>query len=203
VRGGLPLFEPRDHGTGVVLTCQCTHNPGKLLAPRSNLGSTNGAPKRAYHGLNVQIEPLRIGQSDLNTKRILDLMAVSQDDGPMPLYLHTVHRILREMRTEQQKTEIAFDYQNFKRRLMDSAMSPTQLGPLNQRLDTLESFMPRQTAVGQVAIGNGNDWTSVVRSTYAPFTLISDRNSTAASLSSISHALVLRPKGLACYSTFV
>jgi hypothetical protein len=54
---------------------------------------------------NVRVEPLLLRQSDLNTKRILDLMAVKSDDGPMPLYLHTVYRILREMRMEQQREE--------------------------------------------------------------------------------------------------
>ncbi|KAM0124285.1 hypothetical protein ACHAO1_011086 [Botrytis cinerea] len=97
--------------------------------------------KRVYSGLNVQIEPLRINESDLNTKRMLDLMAISQDDGPIPLYLHMVSRILRDMHIEQQETETSFDYQSFKRRLMGTGMTSAQLGPLNQRLDTLESFM--------------------------------------------------------------
>ncbi|KAM0126316.1 hypothetical protein ACHAO1_010128 [Botrytis cinerea] len=106
--------------------------------------------KRAYNGLNVRIEPLHINESDLNTKRMLDLMAVSQDDGPMPLYLHMVSRILREMRIEQQEAETSFDYQSFKLRLMDTGMTPAQLGPLNQRLDTLESFMLKaQTGADQ------------------------------------------------------
>jgi len=109
-------------------------------------------------------------------------MAVSQDDGPMPLYLHTVYRILREMRIEQQEAGTAFDYQDFKLRLMDTAMTPTQLGPLKQRLDMLESFMPpAQTAVKQTyskgkgrskkktADRDGNDWTSVVCSTHTLF----------------------------------
>ena len=103
---------------------------------------------------------------------------MSQDDGPMPLYLHTVYRILRDMRIEQQEAGMAFDYQSFKRRLTDTAMTPTQLGPLNQRLDILESFMPKgQTAIEQIfmrkrekqgAARNGNDWISVVCSTYIP-----------------------------------
>ncbi|KAF8851655.1 hypothetical protein BDZ45DRAFT_707791 [Acephala macrosclerotiorum] len=123
--------------------------------------------KQTYRDLNVQVEPLQISQSDLTTKRMLDLMAVSQDDKPMPLYLHTLHRILHEMRIEQQEAGTAFNYQSFKRRLMDTPMSPAQLGPLNQRLDMLESFMPKaQTAVrragsNKMAARAGNDWTSV------------------------------------------
>ena len=123
--------------------------------------------------MNVQIEPLRIQQSDLNTKRMLDLMAVNRDDGPMPLYMHTVNRILREMRVVQQNIPGAtFDYSRFKDLIMASDLTPAQLGPLNQRLDTLESFMPcGQTNHGKSAVRSGkskgsdqvgNDWTSQV-----------------------------------------
>ncbi|RDL39289.1 uncharacterized protein BP5553_03629 [Venustampulla echinocandica] len=91
---------------------------------------------------NIKVEPLRISEGDLNTKRMLDLMAVSRDDGPMPLYLHAVYRILREMRIEQQEMGTAFNYASFKERLAQTAMTPAQLGPLHQRLETLESFMP-------------------------------------------------------------
>ncbi|KUJ12771.1 uncharacterized protein LY89DRAFT_592320, partial [Mollisia scopiformis] len=122
--------------------------------------------KRTYLGMNVQIEPLRINQSDLNTKRMLDLMAVSSDDGPMPLYLHAINRILREMRMVQQQTNGSFNYAEFKRLVADCNMTPGQLAPLTQRLDTLESFMPRsQTQVDNKEQArkkkneSGNDWT--------------------------------------------
>lgn len=123
------------------------------------------SPKRTYHALAVQIEPLRISQEDLNTKRMLDLMAVSHDDGPMPLYLHAVYRILREMRIEQQETGSSFSYVNFKSRVEQTAMTPAQLGPLTQRLDTLESFLPKKQVGSMVAKGKatavdwyGNNW---------------------------------------------
>lgn len=124
--------------------------------------------------MNVQIESLRIDQSDLNTKRMLDLMAVSHDNGPMPLYLHTVNRVLREMCLEQQESGVAFNYNKFKLQIMAAALSPTQLGPLNQRLDMLESFMPdAQTRATQFTYGksrankkmvttSGSNWTPVV-----------------------------------------
>lgn len=103
-------------------------------------------------------------------------MAVSKDDGPMPLYMHTVKRILKEMRMVQQATGETFCYSRFKDLIMDCELSPAQLGPLNQRLDTLESFMPNdQTIFGSTAArkgkgkGNGqrveqvgNDWSSQV-----------------------------------------
>lgn len=93
--------------------------------------------------MNVQIEPLRIDQRDLDTKRMLDLMAVNPENGPMPLYLHAINRILREMRIQQQADGINahFKYALFKQKLDAENMTPAQLVPLQQRLDTLESFM--------------------------------------------------------------
>ncbi|KFY83986.1 hypothetical protein V500_09690 [Pseudogymnoascus sp. VKM F-4518 (FW-2643)] len=116
---------------------------------------------------NVTVEPLRISEENLNTKRMLDLMAVSRGDGPMPLYLHAVYRILREMRIEQQETGTGFSYSTFKDRIARTEMTPAQLSPLTQRLDTLESFMPNsQTGAilprrkGKPVRQYGNDWTS-------------------------------------------
>lgn len=77
---------------------------------------------------------------------MLDLMAVGQGDGPIPLYMHTVQRILREMRMDQQQLGGGFEYYVFKQKLLGSNLTPAQLEPLNQRLDTLESFMPRAQA---------------------------------------------------------
>jgi hypothetical protein len=94
--------------------------------------------------LNVDISILQVNQADLNTKRILDLMAVNQDDGPMPLYMHTVKRILREMRTLQQQCGSTFNYNDFKQQVIDSPLTPAQVEPLKQRLDILESFMPKE-----------------------------------------------------------
>lgn len=99
---------------------------------------------------------------------MMDLMAVNQDDGPIPLYLHTVTRILRDMRVKQQTTGDAFSYGEFKSQLLSENLTPAQLVPLNQRLDTLESFMsllqtemPRRK--GKKAVNkSGTDWTSEV-----------------------------------------
>ncbi|KAL5344902.1 hypothetical protein ACLOAV_009855 [Pseudogymnoascus australis] len=117
--------------------------------------------------ISDEVEPLRISEENLNTKRMLDLMAVSRGDGPMPLYLHAVNRILREMRIEQQEMGTGFSYAIFKDRIDETEMSPAQLSPLAQRLDTLESFMPNtQTGAklprqkGRPVRQYGNDWAS-------------------------------------------
>lgn len=119
-----------------------------------------------YSKFNVQVSPLQIDQEHLNTKRMLDLMAVGQDNGPVPLYIHTVKRILREMRMSQQQSRTGFDYQEFKRRITLSGLNSSQLAPLSQRLDTLESFMPQtQTRYTNMKKKrpHGSDWKPKVR----------------------------------------
>lgn len=105
---------------------------------------------------------------------MLDLMAVNPDNGPMPLYLHAINTILRKMRLDDQKNggSAPFNYKEFKRLVDDCKMTPAQLMPLQQRLDTLESFMhlekPKvpngksKEKQYQKAL-DGNDWTLKVR----------------------------------------
>lgn len=95
---------------------------------------------------HVVVEELRVNESDLNTQRMLDLMAVSSIQGSMPLYLHVVIRILRELRIEQQATGTSFNYGKFKIALDAEALNEGQLAPLQQRLETLESFMVHEQA---------------------------------------------------------
>lgn len=63
-----------------------------------------------YEGLpNVKVQELRLSQSDLNTQRMLDLMAISSvQGGSLPLYFHVVIRILRELRLQQQQNGGSF-----------------------------------------------------------------------------------------------
>ncbi|TVY83558.1 hypothetical protein LSUE1_G003602 [Lachnellula suecica] len=134
----------------------------RVLCAPTNIGTI----KKAYHQFkNVTIEPLRINQTDLNTKRMLDLMSVTTNEGSMPLYIHTIYRILRSMRLVQQERRGTFDYMLFKEMIDAAKLHPSQLGPLQQRLDTLESFMPSgQTAAPRphargLPVLPGNDWT--------------------------------------------
>ncbi|KAK6860011.1 hypothetical protein PG995_003647 [Apiospora arundinis] len=98
--------------------------------------------KRTYSKLpGVTVEELRLRESDLNTKRMLDLMQVG--GGSMPLYMHVIQRLLRDMRLEQQKTGTDFNYFRFRQGLTREDLTQQQSIPLQQRLDTLESFMVR------------------------------------------------------------
>ena len=135
-----------------------------------------------YARFNVQVEPLQIDQSGLNTKRMLDLMAVGQEKGPIPLYVHTVQRILREMRLLQQEDGSPFDYHMFKRKILAADLLPGQLEPLKQRLETLESFMPCQQVRSQgkskkwkgKAQMSGSSWTPEVRSEFSHNTQVTN-----------------------------
>lgn len=111
------------------------------------------------------METLRIDQTDLDTKRMMDLMAVSSvQGGGIPLYLHVVQRILRDLRIEQQERSTAFNYREFKKRLMNEDLAAGQLGPLQQRLDTLESFMVKEQVANasgksvKLKLSKGNNW---------------------------------------------
>lgn len=100
---------------------------------------------------------------------MLDLMAVNVENGPMPLYLHSINRILREMRIEQQALGGSFKYAEFKKRVEDTDLTLHQKVALEQRLDTLESFMDKsQTTLMGTKVSKkretkqvvgGNDWT--------------------------------------------
>lgn len=139
----------------------------------------------------------------------MDLMAVNQDDGPIPLYLHTVCRILRDMRVKQQTTGHAFSYGEFKNQLLSEALTPAQLIPLNQRLDTLESFMssvqtetPRKK--GKKAVDqSGTNWTSEVCDSKLALLIIFDKCSRVTLQLSISRAHVSLLRAPAHFLIFV
>ncbi|KAL2886709.1 hypothetical protein HOO65_060539 [Ceratocystis lukuohia] len=100
--------------------------------------------KKIYASLpKVSVQELRFSQDNLNTKRMLNLM-VASSGGRMPLYLHTVMRILRELRISQQQRGGAFNYQEFKDAIKAQPLTKEQSAPLQQRLETLESFMVKQ-----------------------------------------------------------
>ncbi|KMQ81326.1 aaa-like domain protein [Lasius niger] len=102
---------------------------------------------------------------------MLDLMAVSSVQGATPLYLHVVTRILRDLRMQQQATNEPFNYAAFRRALDAEELTPGQLAPLKQRLDTLESFMvqqqvaktKRKKGLAENSVNRGgSDWTPKV-----------------------------------------
>lgn len=114
----------------------------------------------------MTVEALRLDQSDLNTKRMMELMVF---DRAQPLYASVVQRILRDMRLAQQDKPSSFNYREFRNKLDDEPLSQDQKRGLQQRLDSLESFMVAEqvkpfawnkSAKGSVR--TGTDWTPKV-----------------------------------------
>ncbi len=92
-------------------------------------------------------------------------------ESGMPLYVHVILRILRELRISQQSSGTLFNYAEFKRMVEAESLTRDQLVSLHQRLDTLESFMvtDKVTAVRngkkvkvETKIGLGTDWSPKV-----------------------------------------
>ncbi|KAK4177555.1 hypothetical protein QBC36DRAFT_184757 [Triangularia setosa] len=115
----------------------------RVLCPPTNIQTMQKIYSRFPH---ITVEELRINEADLNTGRMLDLMAVSSIQGNLPLYLHVAQRILRDLRILQQATNSGFDYSAFKKAIDLEDLTEQQVAPLKQRLDTLESFMVHSQA---------------------------------------------------------
>lgn len=117
---------------------------------------------------NVTVQELHLDETDLDTRRMLDLMAISSiQGGGMPLYLHVVTRILRQLRIAQQASDSTFNYRAFKQALDNEDLTPGQRVPLQQRLETLESFMaaeqvPVAQAGGSKKKNKGKENTALV-----------------------------------------
>ncbi|CAJ2510318.1 Uu.00g050210.m01.CDS01 [Anthostomella pinea] len=169
----LPERHPEKNELDEILSAPLFTYPVLKHAQNLSSGSSRGSPQYALfagdvEGLdtystfdNVKVEELRLNESDLNTKRMLDLMAFG--DKNQPLYLQVILRILRDMRIAQQKTRSTFKYDDFVQKIKREALAPDQMRPLNQRLDTLESFIaPRQGRLEACTSNTtGTDWTPI------------------------------------------
>ncbi|RDA83639.1 hypothetical protein CP532_4663 [Ophiocordyceps camponoti-leonardi (nom. inval.)] len=126
----------------------------RVLCPPTNMARI----KDIYSKLpNLTVETLQLDERDLNTKRMLDLMAVSSvQGGGMPLYLHVITRILRDLRIEQQQTGGSFNYAKFRSAIANEDLTPAQMAPLQQRLDTLQSFMVKEQVLRKKASAKNN-----------------------------------------------
>jgi len=106
--------------------------PINVLVSPSNLA----AMRKVYADTGATVSPFYLSTKDLNCTRMFSLMHVTED-GKVPLYIQVVQQILRSMGNEN------FSYKLFKRNLAlkESEFSPQQKGPLNLRIDLLESIL--------------------------------------------------------------
>jgi hypothetical protein len=89
--------------------------------------------------------------SDLSIERMNKLMAVAAKEGPPPLYMEVVQRILRDMAI---KSDV-FDYLHFKKLLDSEQLTKDQQSPMRLRLGILESFMDPASLLGAGQSFNG------------------------------------------------
>lgn len=129
--------------------------PVNVFVSRSN----ERALTKAYKELadkydNLKVQPLMFRSSDLSIERMNRLMAVATKEGPPPLYMEVVQRILREMAI---KSEV-FDYLQFKALLAAEQLTKDQTSPMSLRLTLLESFMDPAALLGSGQSFNGKNF---------------------------------------------
>lgn len=128
--------------------CSSGKVPVTILVAPSNLW----AMRRLYHNLpglppdapRPRVLPLYLSDSQLTISRILKMMAVdvtSAGPGSGPLYMDLVRSIIREMAMDGG----GFTYTRFRERLKKQKWINGQAGPLDMRLQLLESFMEPNT----------------------------------------------------------
>ncbi|KAI0134022.1 hypothetical protein BJ170DRAFT_699758 [Xylariales sp. AK1849] len=123
------------------------------------------AMKRLYASLpglsrnspRPKVVPLYLDENQLDTSRILRLMAVDCAAKNTPLYMEVVVGIIREMAM----TGTAFTYTRFRQRLVDTLWVKGQETPLNMRLQMLDSFLKPSlaTKTTKPAAAEENIWT--------------------------------------------
>ncbi len=105
------------------------------------------------HGCRVTVEPLILKQEYLNVERLKTFMAT--DSGGLPLYMHSVLSVLREMAMDP-SAKPGINYKSFRGKVEKLDLSVAQKVPLALRLDMLEEFI-EDTGKGKTP-KKGNDW---------------------------------------------
>lgn len=97
--------------------------------------------KELKNSKHLTVRPLELRSKDLSVERMNKLMAFSEQEGKVPLYMEVIQRILREMAIVSKGA--AFSYHDFRRMLDAETVRFTreQANPMNLRLALLESFM--------------------------------------------------------------
>ncbi|KAK8206131.1 hypothetical protein IWZ01DRAFT_410759, partial [Phyllosticta capitalensis] len=132
-----------DDGGGGI--CEAAHLASqgikvRVLVSPSNYWALERAYRKEVRGGRVEVGVLKLSEADLSAKRMLTLMAFDGHEGKVPLYMEVIHRILRDMGAAAQGRS-GFNYTLFKQLLDAERFTPDQRGPLNLRLQLLESLM--------------------------------------------------------------
>jgi hypothetical protein len=110
-----------------------------VLVSRSNYHVLNRAYLKAAgaHRKNLTVTPLLFQDNQIDNKRMRKMMAFSESDGKVPLYLEVITGIARDMNIN----DIPWSLKEFEKRLNDQDFSPSQAPMLKMRLDLFKSFL--------------------------------------------------------------
>jgi len=94
---------------------------------------------------NLKVLPYFLPADLLNKERMTRLMAFGASAENPPLYMQIIDKVIRTMAMETQGSS-RFNYNDrsrycFRERIRQEIRNPQQSGPLNQRLDFLDSFL--------------------------------------------------------------
>lgn len=119
-----------------------SHIPVTVLVSPSNFWERQSVYGQV-RGREIRVRPMLLQDMHLNVQRMRRLMAFSDSDGSIPLYMEVIVRILRNMAIEAKGAGRGLAYSEFLRRLgrEDSEFSKMQKGPMNLRLQLLDAFM--------------------------------------------------------------
>ncbi|KAL9120238.1 MAG: hypothetical protein Q9187_003204, partial [Circinaria calcarea] len=119
-------------------------SPTNFWRMKENYLNLPGLPPSAR---KPEVIPLLFQEKHLDVERMMNLMAVHEKAGPVPLYIEVILRLLRQMAMETQGAP-GLNYTAFRRRLALENFTKDQNGPLKLRLDLLESFMEQPRKPG-------------------------------------------------------
>ncbi|KAB8290080.1 hypothetical protein EYC80_010406 [Monilinia laxa] len=107
-------------------------------------------------GLPPRVVPLYLNEDQLDSSRILKLMAFDPNADNVPLYMGAVMSIIREIAM----SGVKFTYTIFRQRLADVRWTAGQEIPLNMRLQMLDTFLApsTKTKIMKPAAAEENIW---------------------------------------------
>ncbi|KAK6611215.1 hypothetical protein H4I96_02813 [Botrytis cinerea] len=107
-------------------------------------------------GLPPRVVPLYLNEDQLDSFRILKLMAFDPNSDNVPLYMGAVMSIIREIAM----SGVKFTYTLFRQRLADVRWTAGQETPLNMRLQMLDTFLApsTKTKIMKPAAAEENIW---------------------------------------------
>lgn len=109
----------------------------RVLVSPSNFHKQQSLYKSYEGGDNVEVLPLSLQDHHIDIDIMHKLMAISESEGNVPLYMEVIQRILRQMAIEGE----VFNMTEFITRRNQEEFTESQAKMMNMRLDLLQSFL--------------------------------------------------------------